>query len=154
LAEAGEAGDAAGEGVVAHTEVVVVVAEEAALVAEELTKRDRVAGALIGEPEVGQISDDGSVEIECAVIYKCHDQSGSVDLRDGADGEEGVGADWIASLETGDAVCACLALVITEQADHDAGDGPVGHLLTDMGVEVWGYQARFGYHSGLFCRLG
>ena len=154
LAERIEAGDAAGEGVVAHAEVVVVVAEEAALVAQELAERDGVAGALVGEPEVGQVGDDGSIEVEFALIYERHDQGSGVDLGDGADGEEGVGADRVASLEAGDAVGACLALAITQHADNDAGDGPAGHLLADMGIEVWGYQARFGYHSGLFCRLG
>ena len=104
--------------------------------------------------EVRQVGGNGSIEIESALVYECHDQSGGVDLRDGADGEEGVGADRVASLEAGDAVGACLALAIAEHADNDAGDGPAGHLLTDMGIEVWGYQARFGYHSGLFCRLG
>ena len=154
LAERIEAGDAAGEGVVTHAEVVVVVAEEAALVAQELTKRDRVAGAHIGELEVGQVDSDGSIEIESALVYECHDQSGGVDLRDGADGEEGVGADRVVSLEAGDAVYACLAFAITEHADNGARDSPAGHLFTDMGIEVWGYQARFGYHAGLFCRLG
>ena len=136
MAERIEAGDAAGEGVVTHAEVVVVVAEEAALVAQELTKRDRVAGAHIGEPQIRQVGGNGSIEIEFALVYECHDQSGGVDLRDGADGEEGVGADRVASLEAGDAVGACLALAIAEQADNDAGDGPAGHLLTDMGIEV------------------
>src|SRR3954463_7169874 len=54
LWEAGEAGDAAGEGVVAHAKVVIVVAEEAALVTQELAQGDGAAGALVGEPEIGQ----------------------------------------------------------------------------------------------------
>ena len=53
LAEAGEAGHTAGEGVVAHAEVVIVVTKEAALVAQELAEGDSIAGVLVGEPEIG-----------------------------------------------------------------------------------------------------
>ena len=77
---------------------------------QELAEGDGVAGALIGEPEVGQVGDDGGVEVEHALVYERHDEGGGVDLGDGADREEGVGADGVARLEAGDAIGTGLAL--------------------------------------------
>ena len=105
------------------------------------------------EPEVGQVGDDGDVEVERAVVYERHDEGGGVDLADGADQEEGVGADGVAGLEAGDAVRAGLALAVAQHANGDAGDGPAGHLLADVGVQVGSHEAGFGCHRGLLCCL-
>ena len=135
-----------GRAVAVALEVVVVVAEDAALMAQKLAEGDRVTSALVGKLEVSEVGDHRGVKVERALVYKRHDEGGGVDLSDGADREEGVGAGWVASLEAGDAVGADFALSIAQHTNGDTGDSPAGHLHSDVGVQIGGDEAGFGWH--------
>ncbi|HJT59187.1 MAG TPA: hypothetical protein VJ761_21955 [Ktedonobacteraceae bacterium] len=139
LAQGREAGNAAGEGVITHAEVVVVIAQQAALVAQEMAQRDAVTGALVGELQIGQVGDNRSVEVERALLSQGHDEGRGVDLADGADQEECVGAHRVAGFEARDAVGAGFAFAAVQHANGDAGDSPAGHLLADVRIQVCSY---------------
>ncbi len=104
---------------------------------EQVADSHPLAGHIIVEPEIGQVSADVRVPVEQLLVYEHTEQRGGKRLRDRSDGEEGAWCDGKPLVEITKAVALGQDdFAVCDHRDGEAGDLPVLHEARDERIDV------------------